>query len=238
MAVIVCFGAQYLGGRSNQSRPRWWLLYEQGNVSSLRDSPLALSYPALPCRAIGCSVPPGLLLLRPRPVAATRCYFRGKKGLFQRARPRNDDLADASWDKKVKASGGYSPSLVQIRFLEDEESLMTAGETAGPSTSLRYGRDDNSVAGSTTVPSHLFPPLQNCHPDRSAAKGRDPQCALRLSQIFPRSQSRMHHLFRIMPSPRNLISLVADCCTRLANKINAARSTNPLIWTALIFPFP
>jgi hypothetical protein len=33
----------------------------------------------------------------------------------------------------------------------------------------------------------------------------------------------MHHLFRIKPSPRNLISLVADCCTRLANKINAAR---------------
>jgi hypothetical protein len=27
---------------------------------------------------------------------------------------------------------------------------------------------------------------------------------------------------------------MADCCTRLANKINAARSTNPLIWTALI----
>jgi hypothetical protein len=26
---------------------------------------------------------------------------------------------------------------------------------------------------------------------------------------------------------------MADCCTRLANKINAARSTNPLIWTAL-----
>jgi len=24
---------------------------------------------------------------------------------------------------------------------------MAAGETAGPSTSLRYGRDDNSVAG-------------------------------------------------------------------------------------------
>jgi hypothetical protein len=44
---------------------------------------------------------------------------------------------------------------------------MAAGETAGPSTSLRYGRDDNSVAGSTTVPSHLFRPLQNCHPDRS-----------------------------------------------------------------------
>jgi hypothetical protein len=27
---------------------------------------------------------------------------------------------------------------------------------------------------------------------------------------------------------------MADCCTRLANKINAARSTNPLIWTALM----
>jgi hypothetical protein len=27
---------------------------------------------------------------------------------------------------------------------------------------------------------------------------------------------------------------MADCCTRLANKINAARSTNSLIWTALI----
>ena len=44
---------------------------------------------------------------------------------------------------------------------------MAAVKTAGPSTSLRYGRDDNSVAGSTTVPSHLFRSLQNCHrPDR------------------------------------------------------------------------
>jgi hypothetical protein len=50
---------------------------------------------------------------------------------------------------------------------------MAAGETAGPSTSLRYGRDDNSVAGSTTVPSHLFRSLQSCHPDRSVAKWRD-----------------------------------------------------------------
>ena len=69
---------------------------------------------------------------------------------------------------------------------------MAAGETAGPSTSLRYGRDDNSVAGSTTVPSHLFRSLQNCHRpdrkwrDRSVAKWRDLQCALRLSQILPR----------------------------------------------------
>jgi len=50
---------------------------------------------------------------------------------------------------------------------------MAAGETAGPSTSLRYGRDDNYVAGSTTVPSHLFRSLHNCHPDRSVAKWRD-----------------------------------------------------------------
>jgi hypothetical protein len=31
---------------------------------------------------------------------------------------------------------------------------------------------------------------------------------------------------------------MADCCTRLANKINAARSTNPLIWTALTLSRP
>jgi hypothetical protein len=40
---------------------------------------------------------------------------------------------------------------------------MAAGETAGPSTSLRYCRDDNSVAGFTTVSSLLFRSLQNCH---------------------------------------------------------------------------
>jgi hypothetical protein len=42
---------------------------------------------------------------------------------------------------------------------------MAAGETAGPSTTLRSGRDDNSVAGSTTVSSHRFRSLQNCHPE-------------------------------------------------------------------------
>jgi hypothetical protein len=40
---------------------------------------------------------------------------------------------------------GTAASLAQIRFLEDEESLMAAGATAGPPTSLRSGRDDNSV---------------------------------------------------------------------------------------------
>jgi hypothetical protein len=44
---------------------------------------------------------------------------------------------------------------------------MAAAETAGPSTTLRSGRDDNSVAGSDTVPLHLVRLLQNCHPDRS-----------------------------------------------------------------------
>jgi hypothetical protein len=63
------------------------------------------------------------------------------------------------------------------------------------------GRDDNSVAGSTTVPSHLFRSLQSCHPDRSVAEWRDLQCALRLSQILPRMRPRMNHPLGIRPSP-------------------------------------
>jgi hypothetical protein len=44
--------------------------------------------------------------------------------------------------------------------------------TAGPSTALRSGRDDNSVAGQ--VLSRLsFAAQQNCHPDRSVAQWRD-----------------------------------------------------------------
>ena len=31
---------------------------------------------------------------------------------------------------------------------------------------------------------------------------------------------------------------MADCCTHLSNKINAAGSTNPVIWTALTFIRP
>ena len=68
---------------------------------------------------------------------------------------------------------------------------MAAGETAGPSTSLRSGRDDNSVAGSTTVPSHLFRSLQNCHPDRrsgwcvTCAGPHTTRRALRLSPRDP-----------------------------------------------------
>jgi hypothetical protein len=50
---------------------------------------------------------------------------------------------------------------------------VAAGETAGPSTALRSGRDDNSVAGADTVPLHLFRPLQNCRPDRGEVQWRD-----------------------------------------------------------------
>ena len=49
--------------------------------------------------------------------------------------------------RRFQGEGRLCASLVQIGFLEDEESLMAAGETAGPSTSLRDGRDDTSVAG-------------------------------------------------------------------------------------------
>jgi hypothetical protein len=43
----------------------------------------------------------------------------------------------------------------------------TAKETAGPSTPLRSGRDDNFVVEPTLV----IP--MNCHPDRSEAEWRD-----------------------------------------------------------------
>jgi hypothetical protein len=43
-------------------------------------------------------------------------------------------------------------------------------EVGNPGT---LGRDDNSVAGSDTVPLHLSRPLQNCHPDRIEAQWRD-----------------------------------------------------------------
>ena len=50
---------------------------------------------------------------------------------------------------------------------------MAAGETAGPSTSLRYGRDDNSVETGIDATEQSWTPQQNCHPDRSVAKWRD-----------------------------------------------------------------
>ena len=47
-----------------------------------------------------------------------------------------------------------------------------SGGTAGPSTSLRFGRDDNSV-GELALSAEIFDLKRICHPDRSAAKWRD-----------------------------------------------------------------
>jgi len=47
-------------------------------------------------------------------------------------------------------------------------------ETAGPSTALRSGRDDNSVKGKwhqKRSDEWLLMVPQNCHPDRSAVEG-------------------------------------------------------------------
>jgi hypothetical protein len=44
---------------------------------------------------------------------------------------------------------------------------MAAEETSGPSTALRSGRDDSSVAGLECVPVHALRVSQSCHPDRS-----------------------------------------------------------------------
>ena len=68
---------------------------------------------------------------------------------------------------------------------------MAAGENAGPSTSLRYGRDVNSVETGIDATEQSWTPQQNCHPDRSVAEWRDLQCALRLSRILPRMRPRI-----------------------------------------------
>src|ERR1700679_2034471 len=63
-----------------------------------------------------------------------------------------------------------------------EVCVETGRETAGPSTALRSGRDDNSVASkwlkavrrtASNVP-------QNCHPDRSERRGGT--CCFRFSK--------------------------------------------------------
>ena len=46
---------------------------------------------------------------------------------------------------------------------------MAAGETAGPSTTLRYGRDVNSVETGMDATEQEWTPQQNGHPDRSVA---------------------------------------------------------------------
>ena len=64
-------------------------------------------------------------------------------------------------------------------------------------------------------------------PERS---GVDLQCALRLSQILPRVRPRMNHPLESGPYPQPDFAR-GGYGTRLSNKINAAGSTNPLIWT-------
>jgi hypothetical protein len=50
---------------------------------------------------------------------------------------------------------------------------MAAARTTGPSTSLRSGRDDNSVETAIDATEQKWTPQQNCHPDRSVAKWRE-----------------------------------------------------------------
>jgi hypothetical protein len=64
-----------------------------------------------------------------------------------------------------------------------------------------------------------------------------PCSALRLSQILPRMRPRMNHPLGIRPSPQPDFAW-GGYGTRLSNKINAAGSTNPLIWTALTLSRP
>jgi hypothetical protein len=76
------------------------------------------------------------------------------------------------------------------------------------------------------IPQPLQPesPLFPCHPDRSVAKWRDLQCALRLSQIHPRKRSQRNHPLGIRPSPQPDFAC-RGCGTRLSNNINTTGST-------------
>ena len=70
--------------------------------------------------------------------------------------------------------------------------VSTRERTAGPSTALRSGRDDNSIAGVKYFTLKLVRTQHNCHPDRSEAQWRD----LRLLQ---RSRSSLSVRVAILP---------------------------------------
>jgi hypothetical protein len=135
---------------------------------------------------------------------------------------------------------------------------MAATETAGPSTTLRSGRDDNSVVAGIDateqcptpatelssrpkwrdllfLPFHLQlqleSPLSPCHPDRSEAQWRDLQCALRLSQILPGKGPGATNS-QSNPYPQTRFRN-AGGNTRLSHKIHPTESPNQLIWTPL-----
>jgi hypothetical protein len=78
------------------------------------------------------------------------------------------------------------------------------------------------------------PPPLSSRPERS---GVDLQCALRLSQILPRMRPGMNHPLGIRPSPQPDFAW-GGYGTRLSDKINAAGSTHPVIWTALTLSRP
>jgi hypothetical protein len=52
-------------------------------------------------------------------------------------------------------------------------------KNAGPSTALRSGRDDDSIAEEKCFSLKLLRPPKNCHPDRSEAQWRDLRFPLR-----------------------------------------------------------
>jgi len=72
------------------------------------------------------------------------------------------------------------PLHLDLEVWESSCSVPKAArDTAGPSTPLRSGRDDNSVAAGIDSTEQSFTSQQNCHPDRSAAQWRD------LLHLFP-----------------------------------------------------
>jgi hypothetical protein len=91
--------------------------------------------------------------------------------------------------------------------------VRTGGETAGPSTALRSGRDDNSVGPLTAIRLTAFGAIsvqQNCHPDRSAAQWRDLRFLFRFSRRLYSG-----------PAKRNSLLFGTKCLERL-NRSSAA----------------
>jgi hypothetical protein len=106
------------------------------------------------------------------------------------------------------------PVRVPKGRLEREASYR--GRTAGPSTSLRSGRDDNFVEAETDATKHLLPLQQNCHPDRSVAKWRDLLSCPSHSQLLPethlspchpdRSEAKWRDLQCALPTHNSYLS--------------------------------
>ena len=100
---------------------------------------------------------------------------------LMRQKEAEDKLTDPSlaWDEAVERASEHSLQLKDL--LTSPLSLTVKMETAGPSTTLRSGRDDKFVA------SHLLTPQENLasRPERSAVEGpavnQDLQIALTIS---------------------------------------------------------